>query len=178
MAEKPAQPAEKAEPRQFFSFIRQPLLRKIVEIIISAIPGALIFFIFLVGTGALNIFSNLSPEGTNGVFAATYVPVICILPFVVGVIGPLVLERIRGETRLSMKSSVIVSFLSGFFGSVLGALVLVISSLATSNLKPFGEFITDPLYLAGAFIALVVVTSILSTIGGALIVVLLNKVEK
>lgn len=174
MAEKQAaQPQEAPANSGFFSFIPHPLAKKAVEIIASAIPGALILFIFIAGTSALNIFSYASSK--NDVFAATYIPVVCLLPLVVGVIGPLVLERVRGETRLFMKSSVLVSFLSGFFGSLISALALVISSLLSADFKPFGDFVSDPLTIAGAAILLVIISSILSTIGGALIVAFLNR---
>ena len=163
-----------------FKFVKHPLLRKALEIIFSSIPGAAVLFVFLLGTGVLNIYSNLSQ--TNDVFAASYIPIICLLPVVVGIVGPLILEKVRGETRLSMRGSVLVSFFSAVLGSGIGSLVLVATGIASPEFKPFGAAILDNFGqlpgLGAAFVVLVAACTLLSVVGGALIVVVLGRAEK
>ncbi|PIT84053.1 hypothetical protein COU37_05345 [Candidatus Micrarchaeota archaeon CG10_big_fil_rev_8_21_14_0_10_45_29] len=163
-----------------FKFVKHPMLRKALEVLFSSIPGAVVLFVFLLGTGVLNIYSNLSE--TNDVFAASYIPIICLLPVVVGIVGPLILEKVRDETRLSMRGSILVSFLSALLGSGISSLVLVITGIASPEFKPFGGAILDNLGqlpgLGAAFLVLVVACTILSIIGGAIIVVVLGRAEK
>ncbi|MFH1306312.1 MAG: hypothetical protein ABIH83_01485 [Candidatus Micrarchaeota archaeon] len=158
-----------------FKFISNNLLRAVIEVIFSSIPGAAIFFIFILGTGILNIYTNIG--GANNVFAATYLPVICVLPIVIGIIGSLILEKVRDDARLSLRASVLVSFVSALAGSFLGTIVLVISGLM-GGFMPFGAILPGLTGLVGAFIVLVAASTLLSTIGGALIVVLLKRAER
>ena len=165
-----------AESGGIFKFIPHPLLKRAVEILFSSIPGAAIFFVFIIATGMLNIFS--SSAGPNNIFAATYLPVVCILPIVVGVIGPLILEKVRSAQSLSLHGSVLVSFISAFTGSFFGALALLITGLVGSNFKPFGgifEPVLGPPGMFVGFLLIVIISTVLSTIGGAIIVVLLNR---
>ncbi|MFA5107983.1 MAG: hypothetical protein WC492_00405 [Candidatus Micrarchaeia archaeon] len=161
-----------------FKFISNSTLRKSVEVLVSAIPGAVVLFLFILGTGILNIYTNLA--AANEIFAATYLPVICLLPLVIGVIGPLILEKVRNATELSLRASVLTAFLSGFFGSFFGGLTLIIAGFA--EFKPFGGILSDVLPGAGrmlfASFLLVIISTVLSTLGGALIVILLKKAEK
>lgn len=159
-----------------FKFIPNPILKKAVEVLFSSIPGGAIFFVFIIATGILNIFS--SSAGPNNIFAATYLPVVCILPIVIGVIGPLILEKVRDRHTLSLRGSVAVSFVSAFFGSFLGALTLLITGLVGEGFRPFGGVFEPILGTPGlivAFLLIVAISTVLSTIGGAIIVVLLNR---
>ncbi|MFH0927825.1 MAG: hypothetical protein V1822_04570 [Candidatus Micrarchaeota archaeon] len=159
-----------------FKFIANSTLRKMVEVVFSSLPGTVIFFVFIIGTGLLNIFS--SQAGPNNIFAATYLPVVCILPIIIGVIGPLVLERVRSSSSLSLRGSVLVSFISAFIGSFLGSLVLLISGIVSDSFKPFGGIFEPVLGTPGLFVGfllIVGISTILSTVGGAVIVVLLNR---
>jgi len=160
-----------------FGFISNSLLRKIIEVLVSSIPGSIVFFIFIVATGILNIFS--SSGGESNIFTLTYIPVVCVLPIVIGVIGPLILEKIRANQNLSLRASVLVSFLSSLAGSFFGAFALVLTGLVGEGFNPFGGLL-DPIIggapgLLIAMVLIVFISTILSTIGGALITVLLNR---
>ena len=169
--------ATNASSGGLFKFIQNSRLKKVVEVLFSSIPGAVVFFVFIIGTGILNIFS--SSAGPNNIFAATYLPVVCILPIVIGVIGPLILEKVRESSSLSLRASVLVSFISALFGSFLGALVLMITGLVGEGFKPFGGVFDSVLGgapgLVAAFLIIVAISTVLSTIGGAIIVFLLNR---
>lgn len=159
-----------------FRFIKDARIKKVVEVLFSSIPGGVIFLVFIIGTGILNILS--SSAGPNNVFAATYLPVVCILPIVVGVIGPLVLEKVRNSQTLSIRGSVLVSFISALTGSFVGSFLLVISGLVGDGFRPFGGVLEPFLGTPGLFVALILIVGVstfLSTLGGALIAILLNR---
>lgn len=170
-----AQNQAPAAPAGIFKFIQNKMLRSIVEVVVSAIPGGAIFLFFVLGTGFINIYTNI--DKANNIFAATYIPVICVLPLVIGILGPLILERVRQTPTMSLRASIAVSFLSAFAGSFLGAVALLIAGVADAGLKPFGSMIPGFAGLVGGFIVLVAVSTLLSTIGGALIVILLKRAE-
>ncbi len=159
-----------------FGFIQNLILRKIIEVLFSSIPGAIIFFVFIIATGILNILSTSGTE--NNIFALTYIPVVCVLPIVIGVIGPLILEKVRSNPTLSLRASVLVSFISAFVGSFFGAFALAITGVVSEGFSPFGGLLEPVLGAPGLLLAMVLIvfiSTILSTIGGALITVLLNR---
>lgn len=175
MAE-PSVPEAKPAPSGVFKSISNDFLRSVIEVLVSCIMGGAILFIFILGAGLLNVTANINQA--NDLITATYLPIVCILPLVVGVIGPLVLEKVRNEDSLSLKGGALVSFLSALGGSFLGAFVLFGFGLIT-DFKPVGDSLDGfgvPAYFIVS-IVLMAVTSVLSTIGGILIVMLLNRAE-
>ncbi len=175
MAPEPPKPPKLTIPvsRSMLKFLPAGIVRDGCEIVLSGIPGAVILAIFIIGTSVLNIYTNLS--GPNSWFAATYVPVVCLLPLVVGIVAPLVLERIRGIEMLTLRRSVVASCLSGLLGSLLGSLGLLISGFAVANSKPFGSALTGLPLMVVLVLVLVFISTLLSAIGGAILVLFLSR---
>lgn len=169
MAAKPNEPAK--GPKSVLSFIPAGMPRDLSEIFVSGIPGAFVLALFILGTAVLNIiFGSNSP-----LFAATYLPVVCLLPLVVGIVAPLVLERVRGVDVLSLRRSIAASFLSGMLGSLLGAFLLIISGVAVPSAKPFGSALTGLPTELVLVLVLVFISTVLSAIGGAILVMFLSR---
>ncbi len=174
---KTAPPSAKAAgPAAPFEFIRNPKVRSIVEVVAAALPGAVVLGSSIFLTGAFNIYKNLSEP--NNAFVIIYIPIICLLPVAVGALGPLFLDRLREATRTPVKGSVAAATVSGLLGSVAGASILFVTGLALSDLKPFGVTLDSNLLAQLVFmLAVIILSTVLSAIGGALMAVILSRSE-
>ncbi len=153
-------------------FLHRGALRSALEIALSALPGAAIISVFLLAVGGLTINFN-----TNG-FAASYIPVVCLLPVVLGIISPLILERIKGEEHVSLKSGILSAALSGFAGSAGGVLILLIFGMLNSSARPFGPSVVGLPYQLALEFFVVLLSTALSAAGGAILVVFIQKSSK
>lgn len=145
-------------------------VRDVAEVVVSALPGAAVTGLFILIVGLLNILI------VNDTYAAVYLPIGCFLPLVVGVISVLVLDRVRGNARISLARSVATGFLGALMGSV-GAVALLTLSGAM-NFKPFGPSMsTLPGLFAGA-VTLIVLSTGLATLSAILTAVFLTRAEK
>ncbi|MEM3362311.1 MAG: hypothetical protein QXV83_00880 [Candidatus Anstonellaceae archaeon] len=163
-----------------FKNIKNHFLRTTLEVIVSAIPGVILlsFFIFLIGI--LNIFFNLSEA--NDITLFFYFPVICILPIIIGILSTLILERVQGSDMVNLKLSVLVSFISSFFGSLFPSIVLFVVGLGFNSFKPFGfaveNILPSPFGLLISSFILVFSSVFLSLLGTILYSLILKKIEK
>ena len=165
--------------RSLLSFLPNGPVRLLGEFIVSAIPGALLQFIFIVAAAGLNIWmsdpSRAAPTTAN-LYAAVYLPVACLLPLVVGAISALMLERIRGASSLHAKSGMITAALAGFVGALVGALTII--SAGMLNSKPFGTGLDSTTYLIVLPLIMIIICTIMSAIGAALTTVIVARLEK
>ncbi|MCX8163006.1 MAG: hypothetical protein N3D10_00425 [Candidatus Micrarchaeota archaeon] len=166
-------------PGSIFKNIKNNFLRTLLEVLVSAIPGTIIlsFFIFLIGL--LNIFFNLSEANDITIFF--YFPVVCILPLIIGILAPLILEKVQGTETINLKLSFLVSFISSFVGSTVSSFILMVIGFGFGSFKPFGfapeNFLPSPFGLiVGSFI-LVFSSVFLSLLGTAIYITLLKKLE-
>jgi hypothetical protein len=178
MAEKEKPKKEEKKRVSPLKFIPDGMPRRLAEALLSSIPGMVILCVAIFLVGILNAYQNLG-DAKNDSFVLVYIPIICLLPVVVGVIGPLILERIRNIQRLSLKQGVLSSFLSGFVGSTIGAIILLTSGVVSGTIKPFGVAISSSIPAQLLFVGvLILLSTFLSVIGAALITVVLNKAEE
>jgi len=155
-----------------FWFLPFGPLRDAAEIALASLPGAAMLILFILVVGALTINFN-----TNG-FAASYIPVVCLLPLVVGIVTPLVLERIRGEHRISLRRAILCSCSSGLFGSFFASAALILLGVLNPTFKPFGPSVSGLLPLVFLFVLIVGISTALSAAGGAILVIFIQKVSK
>jgi hypothetical protein len=163
-----------------FKKIKEPWLRAALEVIVSSLPGAIILAFFILLIGVLNIFFNISEA--NDLFIFLYVPVVCILPLIVGILAPLILEKIQDSSSFNLKLSIIVAFLSSFVGSFLASFLLLIVGFSLQDFKPFGlsiqTLIPHPFGLFVASFILVFSSVILALLACVFFVFFINKMEK
>lgn len=157
IAEKPAA----SEERSMLSFVPAGLARSIAEYVAASVPGAALLFAFFV----LALIAKLAIK--NDLLAFAFLPVICIMPVLSGAVSTLVLEKIRSKP-LTLQRGATVGAASGLSGSLLSAVLLGAGSLA-NFVQPFGSGITGIL-LAAALLAIVAIDTLLSALGGALVV--------
>ncbi len=151
--------------------------RSVGEIVVSAIPGGILQFIFIVLAAGLNIWGAQS--NGNELYAAVYLPVVCLLPLVVGAISALVLERVRGLSMLQVKGGMIAAAVAGLVGSLLGAIVIIATGmLKIAGGKPLGASFTDVTYLVALPIVMAFVAMVMAAIGAALATVIVSRLEK
>jgi len=163
-----------------FNKIKNKTLRTSLEVISSSLVGGIILSVFLLLIGVLNITFNLS--GANDLFALLYIPVVCILPLIIGVLSPLVLEKIRGEENINKKLGLVSAFLAGLIGSASAAIILMLIGFGFSNqVYPFGFLISSLPFGSGLIAASLVIilsSSMLALIGAGLFIVIMSKLEK
>ncbi len=165
-----------SEPKPVLSFLPAGLVRTLAEVLVTSIPGAILQFFFIIAAAGLNIWSS-SGTSSDGMYALVYLPVVCLLPLVVGTVSTLVYERVRGMHGLHLKGSVLSSAMAGMLGSIFGALVIIIAGLAM-NVHPLGSAVKDPIILVGISILIIVISTVLSGLGALIVSGVLNKMEK
>ncbi|MFN3910299.1 MAG: hypothetical protein ACK4J0_03665 [Candidatus Anstonellaceae archaeon] len=163
-----------------FKGIKNNFLRAILEVLVSSIPGTLLLTFFILLIGVLNIYFNLSEANDVSIFF--YFPVICILPVIIGILAPLVLEKVQAAKFFDMKLSVAVAFLSSLLGSLIPSIILLILGFGFENFKPFGvaiqNFLPTPIGLIVASFILVFSSVFLAVLGSILYVFIINRIEK
>ncbi len=152
-------------------FLPAGLPRQGGEVLLASIPGALLQFFFVLVVAGLNI-----GLGGDGTLALVYLPVVCLLPLVVGTLSTLVYERIKGVRSAALRGSVLTAALSGLAGSLLGALIIIITGFA--RFKPLGSALADPVMSVGVALLMVAVSTFLAILGSAIAVGVLNKMER
>lgn len=158
------------------AFLPAGLVRTVGEVMVTSIPGAILQFFFIVAAAGLNIWSASNASG-GGLYALVYLPVVCLLPLVVGTVSTLVYERVRGTHGAHVKGSVVSSAMSGFLGSLVGALAIVVSGLAL-QVQPLGASISGPVETAGVSLLIIAMSTILAGLGALIAVGVLNRMEK
>ena len=157
-------------------FLPGGLVRTISEVLVTSIPGAILQFFFIVAAAGLNIWSAISNPG-DGPYALVYLPVVCLLPIVVGTVSTLVYERVRGMHAMHLKGSVVSSAMSGFLGSFMGALVIIIAGVAM-KVEPLGTSINGPVAVIGVSLLIIAFSTIFAALGAMIVSGVLNKMEK
>lgn len=145
------------------------------EVFLSSIPGALLQFIFIVSAAGLNIMTNQGST-SDSTYALVYLPVVCLLPLVVGAISTLMHERVQGVHVANIKSSMLTAMMAAFIGTFVGAIVIIIAGVLKA--KPLGGGMTDMLFIVSLPLVMIVMSTILAGIGSAVVVGVLNKMEK
>lgn len=134
--------------------------RSIAEYLASIIPGAALLFVFFLAAEGSTLFF-----GENSLMAATFLPVVCIMPILSGVVSALALERLRAKP-LTLQRGALIGFAAGFTGALLSALMLGLVKVALQT-PPFGAFLQSGWLSLAAIIAIVLLDSVLAALGGA-----------
>ncbi|MCX6769062.1 MAG: hypothetical protein NT051_00060 [Candidatus Micrarchaeota archaeon] len=141
------------------SFVPYGLPRSIAEYLASVIPGAILLLAFFVASESTVLFI----DGSSMV--VTFLPVICLMPILSGVVSALVLEKIRSKP-ITFKRGALVGAAAGMLGAFLASLLILTVHLIGK--KPFGTMIdTLPMVLA-ADVVIILIDTVLAALGGAL----------
>jgi hypothetical protein len=144
------------------SFLPAGRIRSVSEHLVAGIAGALLlFFFFMASEIAVLVMKDTK------LMSITFVPVICLLPLLAGALAAIVFEKLR-RAQPNMRQGALVGALAGFFGSSVSAVILIILSFL--NMNPLGDALASPLIVAGVLIISVGLDTILSALGGALVV--------
>lgn len=149
------------EETSILSFVPAGIPRSIAEYFVAALLGAVLLFAFFV----LAEIANFAVQG--GLLAAAFLPVICVMPIISGVVSTLVLEKLRSKP-LTLKRGALVGAAAGLSGSLLSAVLLLAGSFL-GQVHPFTAAVTG-LLLAAALLVVVVIDAALGALGGALVV--------
>jgi hypothetical protein len=144
------------------SFVPAGMLRKIAEYFVALVPGAVLLFAFFFAAQAAVL---LLPGGE--LLAASFIPVICMVPVLSGVVSTLLLEKVR-KKPLTLKRGALVGAASALAGALLSAVMLIVVFVVT-NKPPFGSTLGSLVFYL-SLPAIVALDSILGALGGALVV--------
>jgi len=156
------QAKEEKNGESFFSFVPAGILRSIAEYVAAALPGSILLFAFFLAAEALVLFL---PGGD--LVSASFIPVICIMPLLAGVISTLALEKIRSKP-LSVGRGALVGAAAGFAGGAVSAIMLAAIALVFSKYA-FGSGISGILFYL-MLLAVIFIQVLLGALGGALVV--------
>ncbi|MCX6772926.1 MAG: hypothetical protein NTV88_04110 [Candidatus Micrarchaeota archaeon] len=163
MAVAAAKPAEDQESK--LSFIPVGMPRSIAEYFAAMIPGAILLFAFFLAAEAAMMFLG----GSNGgILSIAFLPVICIMPILSGVVSTLILEKLRKKPLTIQRGATIGAF-AALCGATLSALMLGLIQLFTHK-AVFGISAISGLILVVVLLIVIVIDAILGALGGALVV--------
>ena len=123
------------------------------------IPGAILLLAFFVASESAVVFI-----GGNSM-VVTFLPVICLMPILAGVVSALVLEKIRSKP-ITFKRGALVGAAAGMLGAILASLLILTVFLVGK--KPFGTMIDSLVLVLAANAAIILVDTVLAALGGAL----------
>lgn len=143
------------------SFVPTGMPRSIAEYAVATIPGTvLLFAFFLAAEAAVAVMKN-------DLLAVSFLPVICIMPILGGVVSTLVLEKLRSKP-LTLKRGAMVGAAAGFLGAAVSSFMLIVGEVV-AKVHPFTGALTGVLLVA-VLAVVVVVDAVLGALGGALVV--------
>jgi hypothetical protein len=150
-----------------FSFVPAGLPRSIAEYAVSMLAGAILLFAFFVASESAVLFLG------GNTMVVTFLPVVCLMPLLTGVVSALALEKIRSKP-MNFQRGALVGAAAGFGGTLLSSLMIVLVKLMGQ--KPFGTVIDSLLMVGVASIAVVFMGTLLAALGGALAVKFIKDV--
>lgn len=153
--------AKPEEQESMVSFVPAGMARSMVEYLAALIPGAILLFAFFLAAEAALLFIG------GDLLSIAFLPVICIMPILTGVVSTLLLEKLR-KKPLTLQRGAMVGAAAAFFGALLSALVLALVNIFVHK-PPLGSFVTG--FVVYAVLLLVVaIDTVLGALGGALVV--------
>ena len=144
------------------SFLPAGRVRSVAEHLVAAIIGALLLFLFFMASEAAVLFMKDTP-----LMPITFIPVICLLPALAGALAVIVFEKLR-KAPMGIKRGALIGALSGFFGSLVSSVPLII--LAILNKNPLGDMLSSTLLVVLVLFVTIGLDTLLAAIGGALVV--------
>lgn len=159
--------AKPEESESVISFVPAGMARSFAEYIIALIPGAVLLFAFFLAAEAAMIFIG------GDLLSIAFLPVICIMPILAGVVSTLVLEKLR-KKPLTLQRGAMVGAAAGFGGALISALMMVLVQVFAHK-APFGTLVAGLLVYVVLALVLVIDT-ILGALGGALVVKFIKDV--
>ena len=146
------------------SFVPAGMARSVAEYIAALVPGAVLLFAFFLAAEAAMIFLGTG----SSILSLAFVPVICIMPILAGVVSTLFLEKLR-KKPLTMQRGAVVGAAAGFAGAAISALLLGLVKLYLQR-PPFGSILPSGILTLVVLVLVVIIDAVLGALGGALVV--------
>ncbi|MCX8194520.1 MAG: hypothetical protein N3G22_00205 [Candidatus Micrarchaeota archaeon] len=151
---------KEGEEHSLLSFVPKGKIRSAAEYSVALLPGAILLFSFFVAAQTLVFFL---PGGD--IISAVFLPVICIMPVLSGVVSALTLEKIRSK-QLSLARGALVGAAAAFIGSLFS--VAMLAAVALLSDKPaFGSALSGWLFYLSLPVILFIEAA-LGSLGGAI----------
>ncbi|HIH19052.1 TPA: hypothetical protein HA225_03670 [Candidatus Micrarchaeota archaeon] len=163
----PSSPKEEEE--SMLSFVPKGMPRSIAEYLAALLPGSILLFAFFVAAEVAVIFLG---EGNGNLLALSFLPVICIMPILSGVVSTLVLEKVRNK-QLSVKRGAMVGAAAGFVGAFVSVILLSAVALFADKYA-FGSALTGVFFYV-ALLPIIAVETVLGALGGAAVVKVIKE---
>ena len=155
------------ETDSVISFVPAGIGRSIVEYLVALIPGAVLLFAFFLAAEAAMLFIG------GDILAIAFLPVICIMPILAGVVSTLVLEKLRRKP-LNMQRGAMVGAAAAFGGAFLSAIMMILVNVFAHK-PPFGSLVSGLLVYV-VLVLVLVMDTVLGALGGALVVKFIKEV--
>lgn len=150
-----------------FSFVPEGVPRSIVEYMASAIPGAILLFAFFVASESAVVFLG------GDAMVVTFLPVVCLIPILAGMVSALVLEKVRAKP-LSFKRGALLGAAAGLLGTLISSAMILVVFLVGK--KPFGSIAGDLVMVLITIVFVIGIGTILSALGGAIAVKFIKEI--
>ena len=164
----PQQSPQKEEDESLLSFIPKGMPRSIAEYLAALLPGSILLFSFFLAAEVAVVFL---PGGD--LLAAAFLPVICIMPLLCGVVSALVLEKLR-KKPLTIQRGAMVGAAAGLIGALVSVILLAVVALVFKKYA-FGTALVGILFYLVLLVVLAIET-ILGALGGAALVKFIKDV--
>jgi len=158
---------DKGSGGSLLSFVPEGMPRSVAEYLVALLPGAVLLFAFFLAAELAVVFIG------GPLLSLAFLPVICVMPILAGVVSTLMLEKIRHKP-LTLQRGAIVGGAASLLGAFVSIVMLIAIDVAVRK-PPFGDAVTGiALYILLLFI--VAFEGVLGALGGALVARFVHEV--
>lgn len=163
----PQSAPSKEEGDSVLSFVPKGPARSAAEYFAALLPGTVLLFAFYLAAEVAVVLIGGNNESMASMISTSFIPVICIMPIISGVVSTLVLEKLR-KKPLTMKRGAMVGAASGIVGALASVFMLAVVALF-AHMYAFGSALTGILFYV-VLLVLIPIEGILGALGGAAVV--------
>ena len=167
--QQPQATSQKEDEASMLSSVPKGMPRSIAEYLVALLPGSILLFAFFFAAEVAVLFL---PGGD--LLSAAFLPVICIMPILSGVVSTLLLEKLRSKP-LTMQRGAMVGAAAGLVGALVSVAMLAIGNMLASQHPPFGSMLTGIVFYI-ALLAILPIETVLGALGGAAVVKFIKDV--
>jgi len=152
------------------AFVPEGTPRSVAEYIAALIPGAVLLFAFFLAAELAVLLMGQA----NSLVSIAFLPVICIMPILAGVVSTLVLEKLRNKP-LTLQRGAMVGAAAGLSGVFVSSFMLLTIKLLLKK-APFGAAVSGIFMYFITFAVIIAVGAAFGALGGALVVKFIKEV--
>ncbi len=152
------------------TFVPEGTPRSVAEYIVAMLPGAILLFAFFLAAEMAVLLMGKD----NDLVSISFLPVVCIMPILAGIVSTLVLEKLRNKP-LTMQRGALVGAAAGLSGAFISVFMLGAVKLLLKR-APLGNSVSGFFLYIISFAMIVGIGAVLGALGGAIVVKFIKEI--